>query len=707
MELFKLVGSIFVNNSEANDQIDQTTEKAESAGSKFKDGIGTVAKWGGAVVGGAAAAGAALVGFATESASTADHIDKMSQKIGLSREAYQELDFICSQSGTTVDGLQAGMKSLTAAMDGAKSGTAANVEQFERLGVAVTNSDGTFRSQEDVLFDTISALQGMEDQTEKARLASELFGRSGTELMPLLNGQAGSMEEMRNQAHELGLVLGDDLIDDGVALTDSLDQTKRAFKSMGTQLGGSLMPIVTKVSEWIQGYLPTIQGMVERIAPVITTLLDGILPPLMDLGDTLLPVIFDLIEQLLPPVTQIISTVLPIIVQLIQMLLPPIVQIVSAVLPPLVQMIAALLPLLQPLLALLQPFIDLLLILLQPLIDLLNQILPPLTDFITKIVEQMTGELQPIIEAIATLLGDVLGPAFELVGQIVKLVVQVITGDFEGAKETLTGIWNTIKETASRVWNAIKEKAQELWDKIKEHVIEPVREAFEKVREKFENIKSTIQEKIEYARDKVRDAVEKLKSHIIDPITDAYRNVKEKFDNIKNTIKEKIEWARDKVRDAIEKIKGFFDFKWELPKIKLPHFSITGKFSLSPPQIPKLTVEWYKKAMDDGMIMDQPTIFGYDHATNRLLAGGEAGSETVVGTDNLMTMIQAATAEQNNSLADVITDLFERLFALLETYFPEFAAVKELAFDGDEFVLRTVGKYNKALERLRLKEARG
>ena len=236
MELFKLFGSIFVNTDEADKSIHKTEKNAEGVASKLGDGIKTAGKWGAAIVGGAAAAGTALVGMATHSASAADNIDKMSQKIGISRQAYQELDFICSQSGTSVDKLQSGMKTLTAAMDGARSGTASNVEQFERLGVAVTNSDGTFRSQEEVLFDVIASLQEMDDQTEKSRLATELFGRAGTELMPLLNGASGSIEEMRNQAHDLGLVLSDEVIDNGVNLTDSLDQTKRAFASIGIQL---------------------------------------------------------------------------------------------------------------------------------------------------------------------------------------------------------------------------------------------------------------------------------------------------------------------------------------------------------------------------------------------------------------------------------------------------------------------------------------
>lgn len=163
MELFKLFGKIAVENSEANESIDETSEKADSFGNKLKSGVGTVAKWGTAVVGAATTAVGGMVKFAESSASTADNIDKMSQKIGISRGAYQELDFICSQSGTSVDSLQMGVKSLTSAMDGAASGTTSNIEQFKKLGISVTDANGNLRSQEDVMWETLSVLQGMKN----------------------------------------------------------------------------------------------------------------------------------------------------------------------------------------------------------------------------------------------------------------------------------------------------------------------------------------------------------------------------------------------------------------------------------------------------------------------------------------------------------------------------------------------------------------
>ena len=506
LELFKLFGTIAVNNSEANDAIDETSEKTESFGSKLKGGISTAAKWGTAIVGGASVAAGSLVKFAESSASTADHIDKMSQKIGIGRQAYQELDFICSQSGTSVDNLQAGMKSLVSAMDGAASGTASNVEQFEKLGISVTNTDGSLRNSEDVMWETLSSLQSMENQTEKARLATELFGRSGTELLPLLNSESGSLEEMRQQAQDLGLVLGDDLIDNGVSLTDTMDQLKRSFGSIVTQLGGALMPIVEKVAKYIIDNMPKIQAFFQRFEPIITSLFEGLLPPLMSLCESLLPVIFDLLETLIPVVTDIIQAILPVIVNLLNMLLPPIVQIIQMILPLLISLIEPLLPLLEPIFALLQPLIDLLMMIIEPLIQLLNMVLPPLIEIISSFYQGYLAILRPILEWLADFLGNVLGGVITAVTNLIgwcadgfKKAWDCIKKAFDPAVKFFKNIWEGIKNAFSSVTDWFKNTFSEAWTGIKN--------VFSSVGSFFSGIWETIKSKFVQIGTKIGDAV--------------------------------------------------------------------------------------------------------------------------------------------------------------------------------------------------------
>ena len=445
MELFKLFGSIAVDNADANKAIDETGEKAESFSSKLGNGIKTAAKWGTAIVAGASTAVAGLAKFAQSSAATADNIDKMSQKIGISREAYQELDFICSQSGTSVDSLQMGMKSLLTAMDGAVSGTESNIAQFERLGVTVTDANGNLRSQEEVMWDVMAALQSMDNQAEKARLANELFGRSGSELMPLLNGEAGSIEAMKEQAHELGLVLGDELVDNGVVLTDTLDQTKRAFSSIVTQLGGSLMPILTKVLTYIQKSLPSINALVGKLAPVLATLFDSLLPPLMELAEEVFPILFDLIEMLIPPVAEIVRSLLPLItsllssvikplVQLVKSVLPPLIKVVQAVIPPLIEIIQSILPVLTRLVEALTPIIvNIIEAILPVIIELVNALLPIIKQFIDTmlpimidLINRLTPIFKQIIEKLLPVIIDLVKMLTPLISNIISAVLPVV-----------------------------------------------------------------------------------------------------------------------------------------------------------------------------------------------------------------------------------------------------------------------------------------
>ena len=138
------------------------------------------------------------------------------------------------------------------------------------------------------------------------------------------------------------------------------------------------------------------------------------------------------------------------------------------------------------------------------------------------------------------------------------------------------------------------------------------------------------------------------------------------FERIKSAISEKINSAKEAVHNAIERIKSFFKFEWSLPKLKLPHISISGSFSLMPPRVPHFSIDWYSKAMKNGMILNNPTIFGM--MDGKMLGGGESGSETIVGTNSLMNMIAKASkgttinmtinAQDQNvyQLADVVID---------------------------------------------------
>lgn len=682
MELFKLFGTIAINNAEANQAIDETSEKAGSFGEKLKDGMTTVAGWGAAITGAAAGAATGLVKFAESSASTADHIDKMSQKIGVTREAYQELDFIFSQSGTSVDGLQAGMKSLVSAMDGAASGTEANVEQFAQLGVSVTNADGSLRSAEDVLFDTMEALQGVDNDTEKARLATELFGRAGTDLMPLLNGATGSIDEMRNQAHELGLVLDDELIDNGVNLTDSLDQTKRAFESIGTQLGGALMPIVEEASDYIQGALPSIQELIDNLSPIVTEMLDGILPPLMDMGEEILPVLFDLLEQLMPVLTDIFEAVLPVIVELLETILPPLTDIVEAVLPPLMEIVEAILPLFQTAIDLLTPIIDLVMNLITPIVSLTTDAVTPLVEIFADLINTILTPIIPLFENLSTIIQDSLTPIFDALRPVIDNVLTAL----QPLMEAFTGFINQI--------------------------LEPIMPIIENVAELFSDVLGKQIDAVTPLVEGLMDVFNGLMTFITGVFSgnweQAWNGIVETFKGIFNLIPSFVESV---INSAISVINGIIS---GINKI-------TGKIGI--PEIPEIPDVKLPRFAEGGVIEDETTA-----------VVGEEGAEAVVPLENNTEWIKRVAQEMalyeanSPSVRNIVTSdvareihdteqqeftkmsgLLEQMLDFLTQYFPEFASrmEKDVVLDDGTLVAKLAPQMDRQLATIMRRKDRG
>ena len=460
MEIFKLVGSIFVDSDQAEKSIGKTDKKAQGIGQTLSNGIKTAGKWGAAIVGGAAAAVTGITAFATKTASATDEIDKMSQRLGISRQAYQELDFALSQSGVDINSFQTGMKSLLKNMDAVSEGNKTAIANFEQLGVSAIDTSGKMRSQEEVLWDAISAFQGMEDGAEKSRLAQELFGKQGQEILPLLNAQSGGIEEMRKQAQELGLILGDDVVDSGVKLTDTIDQLKRSGGAIFTRLGGVIMPLVQKVADYIIGAMPKIESVFNTLAPVISQLFEGLVPPLMDLAQQIFPLLISLINSILPPVIQIVQAILPVIVKLLNTLLPPIIEIVQTLLPPLLNLLIPILDLLGPIIELLEPILNLVTSILEPIAELITGLLTPLIKIISKLIEVALKPLKSWWEILSNVLSSTVKGAIDLVMNKVEAIKGVFSGLIQFVKGVFTGDWKSawdgVKKIFSSIWEGIK-----------------------------------------------------------------------------------------------------------------------------------------------------------------------------------------------------------------------------------------------------------
>lgn len=186
---------------DAGTEMQKTEKDASGLGESLKNGLAAGAKAAAAGVAAVTAAAGAvavkLADTANEAADYGDNVDKMSQKLGLSAEAYQEWDFIMQHSGSDVDKMSASMKKLA---DAVQEPTKESAAAFEKLGISI--EDAAKMSQEDLFAATITALQNMESGTERTALANDLLGKSAMDLGALLNTSAEDTEAMREQVRE-------------------------------------------------------------------------------------------------------------------------------------------------------------------------------------------------------------------------------------------------------------------------------------------------------------------------------------------------------------------------------------------------------------------------------------------------------------------------------------------------------------------------
>lgn len=258
--------------------------------------------------------------------------------------------------------------------------------------------------------------------------------------------------------------------------------------------------------------------------------------------------------------------------------------------------------------------------------------------------ESLSPEQQKLIEQVALAIA-VIGPIVSIIGSIIMGIGGLITavgtitailgigvGAFAGIIAIITAVIAVIVYCITH-WDQLKAKVQEVWSAISTYMSN----LKEDITKKWNDIKQGIAEKIQSIKSDLQEKWAQIKSDAVQKITDTKNDILQKFVDIKDGIKKKI-----------EDIKGFFSgLLLKFPEIempKLPHFSLEGEFSLNPPSVPHLSVDWYAKAMGNPYLFTSPTIVG----------AGEAGAEVMYGRDNLMRDIATATAANNESLIDGI-----------------------------------------------------
>ena len=248
-----------------------------------------------------------------EAADYGDTVDKQSQKVGLSAKTWQEYDYVLKISGTDMQSVTAGVKTLTNQIDAAKKGNKDAVARFKALGISI--KDLKNMSQEDIFKKTIAGLQNMKEGTDRAALANKLFGRSGQELQPLLNMTAKETQGLIDKANELGMVMSDQGVKSSASYKDSLTTLEGAFKGLKNSIMTEFMPGITNITE---GLAEVFSGKgSEKLKSGISLFL----VELRRVGPDILKIISDvgtsLIKGLGPMLPSVVSTIFSLLTQAI------------------------------------------------------------------------------------------------------------------------------------------------------------------------------------------------------------------------------------------------------------------------------------------------------------------------------------------------------------------------------------------------------
>lgn len=269
--------------------------------------------------------------------------------------------------------------------------------------------------------------------------------------------------------------------------------------------------------------------------------------------------------------------------------------------------------------------------------------------------ENCKGIIIPIWEAIKSTVKTAIESVKNTITTVMNAIKSFITTAWNAIKTVITTVMNAIKSVVTTVWNAIKSVTSSVFNSVKS-VVTSVWNA----------IKGAIETAVNAAKSVVSsvwDAISSKTSSVFNSIKSTATSV---WNAIKSAIEKPINAAKDAVKSAIDKMKSFFNFSWSLPPLKLPHISISGKFSINPPSVPHFGIEWYKH----GGIMEEPTLFGYNGFTGKAMVGGEAGAEAITPIAVLLDYVRTAVKEENAGMGAKL----ERLIILLDAYLPQIIA---------------------------------
>lgn len=453
MNLFDIFATLSLDKSNYDEGLAEGEKSASSFGSKVGSALGTGAKIGAAGLAalgtGAVVASGAFVKGISDVGAYGDHIDKMSQKLHMSAEAYQEWDFIMQHAGASVDSMGTSMRTLSSKL-------VEGSEAFEQLGLS--QEALSQMSQEEAFSVTITALQNMEDETQRTVLAQELLGRSSTELGALLNMSSEETAAMRQQVHDLGGVMSDEAVKSGAQFRDSLQNLKTVLGGVKNNMMSQFLPATSKVMDGLtaifSGDSSGIAVMEEGLREFGDKLME-LVPMMLEVGTSILTT---LIETILANFPMLIETAVNLITTFVEKMTAPdmldtVVQGITQVMNSLIGGITKILPQLIP--AVIQIITTIAMALIEP--DNLQMIITAAVDIVVSVAQGISENLDELIpavmQAIIKITTELLNPenltklivaGFDIIKGVARGLISALGGDkWLGA---LSDIWSAVSD---------------------------------------------------------------------------------------------------------------------------------------------------------------------------------------------------------------------------------------------------------------------
>lgn len=216
--------------------------------------------------------------------------------------------------------------------------------------------------------------------------------------------------------------------------------------------------------------------------------------------------------------------------------------------------------------------------------DFLISIWNNITSFLSSVWNNISSACSSVFNAIATFLSGIWSSISSACSSVWSSITSYLSGIWSSISSACSSVFNSIKNFIQTVWNGVKSVSSSVWNSIKGALNSTWNSITSTATTVFNGLKSSI-------------------SGIWNSIKSTTSSV---WNSIKTAISTPINSAKDAVSKAIDKMKGFLNITLPFPKIKLPHFSFSGKFSLNPPSVPHFSVNWYSK----GAIFKRPTVMG-------------------------------------------------------------------------------------------------